>query len=119
VIKLTCFLKRNQALTAEEFREHWRTTHAPLIESVPGIDRWLVRYVQRLPVDAPGKWTGTTEFDGVTEQWFESYADFEAMISDPGYRAIVGPDEQLLLDLDAIVCTITETTRAVVDGEAD
>jgi uncharacterized protein (TIGR02118 family) len=119
VIKLTCLLKRNPALSVEEFRDHWRTTHADLILSVPGIDRWLVRYVQRLPVDAPGKWTGSAEFDGVTEQWFESYADFEAMISDRGYRQIVNPDERLLLDLDAIVCTITEVTRPVVDGEAD
>jgi hypothetical protein len=119
MIKLTCFLKRNPSLSVEEFREHWQTTHADLIQSVPGIDRWLIRYVQRLPVDEPDKWTGTREFDGITEQWFASYADFEAMISDPGYRATVTPDEGVLLDMEGIVCLITEEARPVVDGRAD
>jgi uncharacterized protein (TIGR02118 family) len=119
VIKLTCLLKRNPSLSAEEFQEHWRTTHAALIRSVPGIERWLIRYEQRSPLDQRDGWTGTAEFDGVTEQWFGSYDDFVAMISDPGYREIVGADEPLLLDMGAIVCTITDDVRSIVDGEAD
>jgi uncharacterized protein (TIGR02118 family) len=119
MIKLTCMLRRNPALSAEEFQAHWRTTHADLIRSVPGIDRWLIRYEQRSPVDEPDGWTGTAEFDGVTEQWFESYADFVAMIADAGYREIVGADEPVLLDMTAIVCTITEDVRPIVDGKAD
>ncbi len=118
MIKLTCLLVRNPALSAEQFQQHWRTTHAELIRSVPGIDRWLRRYTQRSPLDDPS-WTGTSELDGVTEQWFDSYADFEAMISDPGYRATVGKDEGVLLDMDKIVCLITEDVRVVTGGDGD
>jgi uncharacterized protein (TIGR02118 family) len=118
MIKLTCLLVRNPGLSADEFQEHWRTTHAELIRSVPGIDRWLRRYTQRSPLEHQG-WTGTAPFDGVTEQWFDSYDDFEAMISDPAYRATVGQDEGTLLDMDKIVCLISEDVRVITGGDGD
>jgi uncharacterized protein (TIGR02118 family) len=117
VIRLTAMLRRNPALSAEEFDAHWREVHAGLIRSVPGIDRWVVRYEQhpRVP-DRVGSWTGSEGFDGVTVQWFESLEAFEAMISDPEYRRIVGPDEQHLLDLANSVYLLTEEPRVVIDG---
>jgi uncharacterized protein (TIGR02118 family) len=117
MIKLTCLLKRNPGLSPAEFEEHWRTTHADVIRSVPGIDRWLVRYVQR-PVTS-GDLTGSVGYDGVTEQWFASLDDFRAMIMDPEYRARVVPDERELLDMSSIVWVLTEEQRVIVDGEAD
>jgi hypothetical protein len=119
VIRLTAILKRNPALSREEFLAHWRDVHAAKILSVPGIERWLVRYEQHERVDAAAAgvpWTGTDGYDGVTLQWFRSMDDFYAMIGDAGYRRIVGPDEAELLDLGATIALLTEEDRLIVDG---
>ena len=117
MIRLTALLKRNPALTREEFLTHWREVHAPTILSVPGIDRWLVRYEQHDRVDDDTvPWTGTEGYDGMTIQWFRSLDDFYAMIGDPEYRRLVNPDEEHLLDLNAVVALLTEEPRRIVGG---
>lgn len=120
MIRLTALLRRNPALSAEEFQTHWRDVHAPLILSVPGIERWVVRYEQHPPASLPaGAWGGSDDVDGITLQWFRSYDDFVAMISDPAYREIVGPDEKHLVDMDRSVFLLTEEpagARVVIDG---
>lgn len=117
MIRLTALLRRNPALTAEEFHAHWRDVHAAKILSVPRIAEWVVRYEQhpRVP-DAAGRWTGSEGFDGMTLQWYRSLDDFEAMIADPEYRRIVGPDEEHLLDLANSVYLLTDEPRTVIDG---
>src|SRR5918994_5611752 len=100
MIRLTAMLRRNPALSPEEFQAHWRDVHAAKILSVPGARDRLVRYEQhpRLAAGA-GTWTGTDGFDGVTLQWFRSLDDFTAMTGDPGYQEVVATDERQLLDL--------------------
>jgi hypothetical protein len=119
MIRLTALLRRNPALTAEEFHAHWRDVHAAKILSVPGIADKVVRYEQhpRVP-DAAGHWTGSDGFDGMTLQWYRSLADFEAMINDPEYQRIVGPDENYLLDLAGSVYLLTDEHRTIIDGDA-
>jgi hypothetical protein len=120
MIRLTALLRRNPALTADEFHAHWRDVHAAKILSVPGIRDRVVRYEQhpRVP-DTPGHWTGSDGFDGMTLQWYRSLDDFEAMIGDPEYQRIVAPDETYLLDLANSVYLLTEEPRVVIDGEVD
>lgn len=115
MIRLTAMLRRNPALSAEEFQAHWRDVHAGLIRAVPGIGDRVVRYEQhpRLPGGA-GRWTGTEGFDGVTMQWFRSFDDFDAMIGDPRYQEAVGPDERRLLDLAGGVYLLTEEPRVIL-----
>ena len=117
MIRLTAMLRRNPALDAALFHDHWRDVHAAKILSVPGIGDRVVRYEQhpRVP-DAPGQWTGSEGFDGVTVQWFRDLDAFAAMISDPEYRRIVGPDERELLDLAGSVYLLTAEPRVVIDG---
>jgi hypothetical protein len=117
MIRLTALLKRNPALTRDEFLAHWRDVHAAKILSVPGIQQWLIRYEQheRIETDAV-PWTGTEGYDGMTIQWFRTVEDFYAMISDPDYRRIVNPDELALLDLGAVVAVLTEEPRTMLDG---
>ena len=117
MIRLTAMLRRNPALDAAEFHAHWREVHAAKILSVPGIGDHVVRYEQhpRLP-DAPGRWTGSEGFDGVTVQWFRDLDAFTAMITDPEYRRIVGPDERELLDLAGSAYLLTDEPRVVLDS---
>ena len=117
MIRLTAMLRRNPALDAAQFQAHWREVHAAKILSVPGIGDHVVRYEQhpRLP-DAPGRWTGSEGFDGVTVQWFRDLDAFSAMITDPEYRRIVGPDERELLDLAGSAYLLTDEPRVVLDS---
>jgi hypothetical protein len=117
MIRLTAMLRRNPALSVAEFHAHWRDVHAAKIRSVPGIGDRVVRYEQHPRVaDAPGTWTGSEGFDGVTTQWFRSLDDFAAMVADPAYQRIVGPDERHLLDLAGGVYLLTGEPRVILGG---
>ena len=116
MIRLTALLRRNPALSVEEFEKHWREVHGPLVASVPGISQWVVRYEQHpRAVAGPGQWTGTDGIDGVAMQWFRSVDDLMAMISGPEYRRLVGPDEVHLLDLENSVYLLSDEPRVVID----
>ncbi len=43
MIKLIAFLKRRSDLTSEEFHEHWRNVHGPLIATTPDVARHIHR----------------------------------------------------------------------------
>ena len=115
MIRLTAMLRRNPSLTAEAFHAHWADVHAAKILAVPGIGDHVVRYEQlpRVP-DAADRWTGSDGFDGVTVQWFRDLDAFTAMITDPEYRRIVGPDERALLDRAGSVYLLTDEPRIVI-----
>ena len=114
MIRLTAMLRRHESMTPEEFRAHWSTTHAELIRSTPGVAEHILRYEQhpRL-VGAPGEWTGG-DHDGVTVQWFESRAAFEAMLRAPDYLARVAPDEKRLLDFERSAFLLTDEPRVIL-----
>jgi uncharacterized protein (TIGR02118 family) len=115
MVRLTALLRRNPALSHEAFVAHWRDVHGPLVASVPGISRWVVRYEQH--PRAVGSWTGTEGIDGMALQWFRSVEDLLAMVADPEYRRIVGPDERYLLDLDASVYLLSDDPRVVISDD--
>ena len=115
MIRLTAMLCRNPALSPEEFRGHWATTHAELIRATPGVAENILRYEQHPRLaGAPGEWTGSEGFDGVTVQLFRSRADLEAMLRSPGYRQDVAPDEQRLLDFERSAFLLTDEPRLVI-----
>lgn len=118
MIRLTALLRRNPALSAEEFHAHWRDVHAAKILSVPVVAERVVRYEQhpRVP-DAAGHWTGSDGFDGLTLQWYRTLDDFEAMVNDPEYRRVVAPDERYLLDLATSVYLLTDEPRVIIQGD--
>jgi hypothetical protein len=117
MIRLTAMLRRNPALTAEEFQAHWRDVHAGKIVSELRVRSRLVRYEQhpRLATGGNG-WAGTEGFDGVAVQWYQSLDDFIAMTSDPGYQETIAPDERRLLDLAGGVYLLTDEPRIIIEG---
>jgi EthD domain len=116
MIRLTAMLRRNPALTADEFEAHWRDVHASKIASVPGVRSRIVRYEQhpRLATGANG-W-GSEGYDGVAVQWYRSVDDFIAMTKDPGYQETIAPDERKLLDLAGGVYLLTDEPRIIIEG---
>jgi len=107
MVKLFALLPRKKDLSHEEFVEHWLGRHAPLIAGTPALARHIARYEQHVR-HRPDELSGGLDFDGVTEQWFESMDDFVAFISEPEYAELIAPDEQRFLDMDRLEFIITE-----------
>lgn len=115
MVKLICFLKRKDGLSAEAFYEHWEHRHAPLIASTEPFSRLVKRYEQHRRLPEPA-WMGSPGYDGVTIQWFDSPADFEAFVQAPEYATVIAPDEASFLDPDGLVWLITEEPTIPIDG---
>jgi hypothetical protein len=115
MIKLTAVLKRNPALSLEEFEAHWLGHHARLMADTPELARHIVRYEQHRRLPEPS-WAGSEGFDGITVQWYRSMDDFLAFLAEPKYAELVGPDEEVLLDRDATVWLMTEEAAVAIDG---
>ncbi len=65
--KAIILLSRRDDMTADEFQQWWLHEHAPLAAQLPG--------VRRIVFNASSE---STDFDGVSELWFDSHDDFEA-----------------------------------------
>lgn len=111
MIKLTVLLRRNSALSVEEFHEEWRA-HGRMIAAEPAFHRYIRRYEQHHRVPADYR-TGDT-CDGVAVQWFDSYADFLALLHTPEYTAKMQPDETRILDMASLVVLFTEEAEVFI-----
>jgi uncharacterized protein (TIGR02118 family) len=116
MVKLVCFLKRKEGMTLDEFYDHWFNSHGPMLASTEPFRTLVKRYEQHKRSDSAPEWMGTPGYDGITIQWFDSAADFEAFVAAPEYATIVAPDEQSFLDSGAFVWMITEEPVVTIDG---
>jgi hypothetical protein len=108
MVRLITHLKRKAGMTPEEFQQHWRHRHGPLVREKLG--HHIVRYEQLPPV--PGQ-----EWDGVAVLWFEGPHKFDEFVSDPNYMSDVYPDEQAFLSHDGLVFQLVEDEAHVVIGD--
>ena len=121
MIKLLCFLKRNAALSRDEFHQHWANVHGPLFANSPALTQYIARYEQnprlaadyrRDPKDASFEQQG---YDGVSAIWYHSMDAFLSMIDDPYYQQHVVPDEEYLLDRASQAWLLADTANTIVD----
>ena len=70
MFKAMIMLTRREDLTHEQFTDWWLNDHAPLARTLPGVRRIVFNVV-----DAGRDEAG---FDGVSELWFDTQADFDA-----------------------------------------
>jgi len=114
VVTLHAFLVRRPDLSHEEFLEHWRDRHAPLIRDTPELARHLVRYEQHARI--PGGRGGTPGYDGVAVQVYRDWDGFAAMLDEPAAEAMAA-DEGRFLDRERLVVVFSEDVEVVVgDG---
>ena len=102
MVKLINFLKRKPGMSVETFQEYWRTSHADLIRSIPG----LSKYTQCHTLSSGYK-KGEPIYDGVAEIWYD---DVEAMrrIADlPESRSALADGENFL-DLSKTASIVTK-----------
>lgn len=111
MIKLTVLVKRNPALSVDDFHEEWRA-HGRMIAEEPVFARFIRRYEQHHRV--PADYRNGDTYDGMAVQWFDSYRDFIDLISTPEYRAKMQPDEERILDPAGIVVLFTEEAEVFI-----
>jgi uncharacterized protein (TIGR02118 family) len=104
-------LKRKPGLTPEEFHRHWREVHGPLVASTKS-GQHALRYEQNhRPLSDYGR-PGTTDYDGVTEQWFVSLEDFYASVQAEDYR-LIDEDMRSFIDTSTLVWVMTEDAEVI------
>ena len=118
MIRMTVFVRRREGMTHDEFLEHWRTRHGPLIAGEPTLARHLVRYEQHARADVPD-WAGTVGYDGVAVQVFASFDAFLAFLNEPAYAELVAPDEGRFLDRASVLWQFRDDPVVVIDGPSD
>jgi hypothetical protein len=96
-LKLICILRRNRALELAPFHEHWLRNHGGLFQDISSLNAPLLAYDQNHGLDVPG-----VEFDGVTEQWFESMDAWVRSLDAPEHKTVVEPDVAYMLDPPSI-----------------
>jgi len=111
VIKLTVLVKRNPALSVDEFHDEWRA-HGRMIAAEPVFARYIKRYEQHHRV--PADYRNGDTHDGMAVQWYESYGDFVALLQTPEYVAKMQPDETRILDLSGMVVLFTEEAEVFI-----
>jgi uncharacterized protein (TIGR02118 family) len=116
MIKLVYAIRRRSDLTPEAFRKRWRDEHAPLVARFAEAMR-ARRYVQSHTLDTP--WNATLQasrgmtpaFDGITEVWWDSEAEFAAALATPAGqeagRALL-EDERAFIDFASSSLFLTE-----------
>jgi hypothetical protein len=90
-------LPRRPGLTIEEFQAHWRSTHAPLGASMPGVMRYWQNH--RLPA-SPGCMLPWPGFDACSEMDAVSLEAHVAMRSSEVFLGPIAADEPRFLDAD-------------------
>ena len=112
MVKLISMFRRKEGMTADEFHRYWRDVHGPLVASTKS-GRHAVRYEQNhRPLADYGR-EGTMDFDGVTEQWFDSLDDFYASLRDDDFP-LVYEDMQKFIDVSTLVWVMTEDAEVVI-----
>jgi uncharacterized protein (TIGR02118 family) len=66
-VRAIILLTRREGDTPEDFRRWWLEEHAPLARRLPDLRKLVFNLVN-----------GEAGYDGITELWFDSQADFDA-----------------------------------------
>src|SRR5579863_1256570 len=81
MIKITALAIRRPELSHEQFMRHWVDVHAPLVDALPGVRRYVQNHIlaeQAAPVPPTG-----VALDGIAELWFDDRAAFERAFASP------------------------------------
>ncbi|MEV0848925.1 EthD domain-containing protein [Streptomyces sp. NPDC049954] len=111
MIKFAFMINRVDGMSFEEFVEYHRNRHAPLFTSIPEARQYVKKYTVSHAVPAEGY--PSPAYDGLTEIWFESWADHNAFFASKNYEECVHPDESRFIDMNSVAVMVTEE-RVVV-----
>jgi len=110
VIKAVTVFKRRPGLSVEDFRLHWRTTHAEVVTKLPG----LRRYVQNPAHDSGYARGREPDFDGIAETWFDDTDAMRAVAASEQYAAVQA-DEPNFIEVAGMAMVLCDEVP-IVDG---
>jgi hypothetical protein len=110
-MSLICILRHHPDLSLAEFHDHWLHHHGALFQDIDELRDPLLGYEQNHGVDTPG-----AEYDGVTQQWFESLDAWVKSLEAPAHHDVVEPDIASFLDLGSIAFVLAGRPTVVIDG---
>lgn len=106
MIKFVFMINRAGGMSVDEFVDHHRSRHAPLFTSIPEAQQYVRKYTVSHPV--PAESYPSPAFDGLTEIWFDNWADHDAFFASSNYQNLVHPDEATFIDMDSVAVMVTE-----------
>lgn len=107
MIKLVYMVKRRPGMSLEAFKDYYETHHKEIgVAAFPGrAIRYMRRYLTPIAHPTDGTGEGSTEFDALTEIWFEdeeAYRETMALFHDTPLGRFVVEDEARLFDRGAM-----------------
>jgi len=102
------------ARLTEEFHTYWRDRHGPLVISTRSGSH-VLRYEQHHRALSDYGPEDDGQYDGVTEQWFESMEEYRAHIAEKDF-ADVWADLPKFLDVDRLAFVVTEEPVVILAG---
>ena len=121
-MKVIAMYKRKPGLSAEQFRQHYETSHAPMsMRLFPFMTDYRRNYIRPHPgQQGPGAPAANgLDFDVITEMTFESRSDYERMLqqmTNPAVRKEVEQDEIQFMDRSAAVYLIVDEECTPIPG---
>ena len=112
--KLICLLRRNTALDLPTYRKHWLEHHGGLFQEVHNLNKDINAYDQNCRLDIDYEIGPDRNFDGVTEQWFDSLERFHQSLGEPEQKTMVEPDVAYLLDPAGTHLVMSDMPRVVI-----
>ncbi len=120
MFKAVVLLKRKPGMSFEDFVAYYESHHRLLGEKwVPTQTRYVRRYIRPVSRNPITGETPHTDYDVLTEMWFESRAAFDAamaQLSNPQAASEIAADEELLFDRSRICLCEIEEHESVLGG---
>lgn len=107
MIKVMVAARRRPDMSREEFHLHALTTHANLVKVCPGFWKRCLHYTQNHIIGQFDPRTqamtegGATDYDVISEFWFDSEESALAAWTNEDFLRIVRPDGAKIVDPDA------------------
>ncbi|NDC79231.1 MAG: EthD family reductase [Chitinophagia bacterium] len=98
--KAIILLKRREGLSKEEFTQWWLERHRPLARRLKGLRRMTINISR----DDGGL------YDGASELWFDSEADFLAAYAEPHGQTVAADSLSMVSRRDRLFVVETDVT---------
>jgi uncharacterized protein (TIGR02118 family) len=100
--KFMVLIKKQDAVSFEEYERYFMDTHLPYVLAIPGLQGYKIN--MRHPTD------DSAQYDGISEFWFDDRAAFDSAMASPETKATLDdaakflmPPQILLVDERVIV----------------
>lgn len=111
MVKVIVLQPRRSDMSPEDFEQHLRETHLPLVTKLPGLRRLVVNRVLPDPNGPP------PTYDAVAEDWFDDAAAMSAAFASPEGQAVVA-DMPNYLDVSRFALLVVEEQEVALPPES-